>query len=161
MDAPVKPADAGASTDNTGAMEPAEAAFVEIRRTHRAFDRAVCEIIGKYDLSDTQFSALRALRDAGADGIPSGEIANRMSSRVPDITRLVDRLIGAGLAERKPCHADRRVVWVKLSAKGRALLKRIEAPIRKLNAEQFSALSEKQLRTLARLLRKARSGGSA
>src|SRR5262245_29060496 len=51
------------------------------------------------ELTLHQYNVLRILRGS-PEGLPSGEIANRMIARDPDITRLVDRLERRGLVTR-------------------------------------------------------------
>ena len=84
------------------------------------------------------------------------EVAERMIAPKTDISRLIGRLVKAGLVARQRCGHDGRVVWVDLSAKGKALLKKLAEPIDQLHESQFGALSQKELETLNRLLVKAR-----
>lgn len=151
MNTPVKPRRA-AGTAKAETSE--ESAFREIRRAYRKLDRAIYDIIHDHNLSETQFSALRALRRAGPHGLPCSEITQQIAGRVPDITRLVDRLAKAGLVERCPCPEDRRVIWVKLTDAGRGFLKKIDKPLAEHNARQFSRLTGTELTTLVDLLRK-------
>ncbi|MBX9638335.1 MAG: hypothetical protein K2X97_00980, partial [Mycobacteriaceae bacterium] len=67
-------------------------AFVQLQRTADGFQQAITEFLKRYELSPTQFNALRILRGAGAEGLPSGEIGARLINKDPDITRLLDRL---------------------------------------------------------------------
>jgi DNA-binding MarR family transcriptional regulator len=85
------------------------------------------------------------------------EIAERMIAPKTDISRLIERLVGTELVSREQCSEDGRVVWVKLSAKGKAILKKLANPVDELHASQFGSLSQKELDTLNRLLVKARA----
>lgn len=118
-------------------------------------------------LSPSQYNVLRILRGAGAEGIACSKIAERMITRDPDMTRLLDRLEKRGLVERARQPSDRRVIRTQITAAGMALLNHLDRPINELHAGQLRHLGDKKLRTLARLLEVARkvnklnSGGSA
>ncbi|HTN76819.1 MAG TPA: MarR family transcriptional regulator, partial [Pirellulaceae bacterium] len=90
-------------------------------------------------------------------GLPCLEIASQMITRMPDITRLVDRLEAAGLVERSRTDTDRRVVLVKITAGGLELLAKLDQPVRDTHQRIMSSLSEDELRELSRLLTKARA----
>ena len=69
------------------------------------------------DLSATQYNVLRILRGA-PEGLPCGEIANRMITRDPDVTRLLDRLEKRGLISRCRETKDRRTVMARITPDG-------------------------------------------
>ncbi len=104
------------------------------------------------DLSQPQYNALRILRGAGEDGRTCNEIAGRMIHRVPDVTRLLDRLEGRGLILRKREDGDRRVVRVWITKAGLALLTQLDAPIAAMNRENFAALGEKKVAQFCNLV---------
>ncbi len=54
----------------------------------------------------------------------AGDIARRLSVSPPATTALVDRLVNAGLCSRSQ-GADRRVVWVSLTDRGRFLVDKL------------------------------------
>ena len=97
------------------------------------------------DLSQPQYNALRILRGAGEGGRTCNEIAGRMIHRVPDVTRLLDRLEARGLILRKREDADRRVVRVWSTESGLALLATLDAPLSALNRDIFAGLGEKRV----------------
>ena len=90
-----------------------EEAVLNIHRTAEVLGQASAEFLKDYKLSHTQYNVLRILRGAGPDGATCSGIAERMITRDPDITRLLDRLEGRGLVARERSREDRRV------AKGR------------------------------------------
>jgi DNA-binding MarR family transcriptional regulator len=79
-------------------------------------------------LTHGQYNVLRILRGARPEALTCGEIAGRMISRDPDITRLLDRLDQQGLVERHRDAADRRAVRTRISPSGLSLLERLEIP---------------------------------
>src|SRR5436190_8655860 len=88
---------------------PEEAAFLDLLRTTDLLSRRLAVVLKKEDLSSTQYNVLRILRGA-PDGLPCGEIANRMITRDPDVTRLLDRLEKRELISRHREARDRRTV---------------------------------------------------
>src|ERR1700683_16621 len=70
---------------------PEEAAFLDLLRTTDMLSRGLIAVLKAEDISSTQYNVLRILRGS-PEGLPCGEIANRMITRDPDITRLLDRL---------------------------------------------------------------------
>lgn len=114
-------------------------------------------LAGHGQLTFQQYNVLRILRGAGDDGHPCAEIGARMIARVPDVTRLVDRLEARGLVRRERSTADRRVVQVRILTPALDLLGRIDGPIAALAPRMLSALSPRELRALDELLAKARS----
>src|SRR5262245_30589860 len=73
-------------------------------------------------ISGSQYNVLRILRGKAGDGTSCQEVACQMINRMPDITRLVDRLEKAELVERRRTPSDRRVVLIKITKKGLDLL---------------------------------------
>jgi DNA-binding MarR family transcriptional regulator len=133
-------------------------AFLNIEHTADALMRSMADLLKGADLSPTQYNALRILRGAGPGGLPCGEIAERMVTRDPDITRLLDRLARRGLVERARDGRDRRVVTTTITRDGEALLGRLDDPVEQLHARQLSHLGERSLTRLVELLEKARQG---
>lgn len=153
-----EPASAAAASKSSKTGVTEEEVFGELHRAHERLERAVCDLIRRHGLSDVQLAALRAIHEAGEHGLHSGDIAATIPSRLPDITRLVDRLVKMRLVERLPCTEDRRVVWVRLTEKGKRLMREIGRPLKALHRNQLGHLSASERATLARLLRKARRG---
>lgn len=103
------------------------------------------------------FNILNILRGQKGKGLSCSGIGERMVSRDSDITRLIDKLLGMGLAERVRSTEDRRVVLTSINAKGMALLAKIDKPMRGLEKESLGHLSEKEMKQLNALLEKARN----
>ena len=133
-----------------------EEAALNLLRTTDALVRQTVEMLKAWSLSPTQYNALRILRGAGAEGVTCGELSERMLTKDPDITRLIDRLDTRGLITRGRHDQDRRVVRTRITQAGLDLLAEIDKPARKLSREQLGHLSEDQLRQLIGLLELAR-----
>jgi DNA-binding MarR family transcriptional regulator len=125
----------------------------------RTFDRLhVLEeaLFSQFDLTPQQYNALRLLSAEHPNQMRTLELAGRLISRAPDITRLLDKLEQRGLIERERPAENRRVVYVGITEAGRALLRELREPLRRCHSQQLGHLSEKALRDLIRLLRDAR-----
>jgi DNA-binding MarR family transcriptional regulator len=94
---------------------------------------------------------LRILRGAPA-GLLCGEVGNRMITRDPDITRLLDRLEKRGLISRSRETKDRRTVVVRMTPAGLDLVGRLDGPVQAVHREQLGHLGEKRLKNLSELL---------
>ena len=130
-------------------------AFVQLQRTADRLQQAVAEFLKPYELSPTQFNALRILRGAGAEGLPSGEIGTRLINKDPDITRLLDRLEKRGLVKRGRGVEDRRQVVARLTPAGQRLLAKLDEPIQAHHRETLGHLKAGELKELIRLLQAA------
>ena len=104
------------------------------------------------DLTLNQYNVLRILRGSHPTRLPSGEIAERMISRDPDVTRLVDRLHRRGLVSRARGRQDRRVVEVGITDKGREVLKNLDAHVERMPRAMIGHLGSRKLAQLRQLL---------
>lgn len=135
---------------------PEEEAYLNVLRTAAHLEADFTRLFRQHGLSESTYNVLRILRGAGPEGRKATEIACDMVVRVPDVTRLVDRLVEQGLVERRRCPEDRRVVHVTLTARGRALLGRLDAPVAGTHRAQLGHLTRAELNELNRLLVKSR-----
>jgi DNA-binding MarR family transcriptional regulator len=133
-----------------------EVAFLELCRTADILSRRLAELLKSEDLSANQYNVLRILRGS-PDGLPCGEIGNRMITRDPDITRLLDRLEKRDLISRCRETKDRRMVMATTTPAGLKLLARIDEPVRETHRSQLGHLGRKRLRALTELLQTARA----
>ena len=133
-----------------------EAAFLDLLRATDLLSRGLLTILKSEDVSATQYNVLRILRGA-PEGLPCGEIASRMITRDPDVTRLLDRLEKRGLISRCRQTKDRRTVMTRITPAGLKLLKRLDEPVQETHRKQLGHLGMERLEVLAELLREARS----
>lgn len=132
-------------------------AMVGLMLTVEAVRRPFYELMAKHgELTQQQYNVLRILRGAGAQGIPTLDIGDRMIERTPGITRLIDRLIAKGLVERHRSETDRRQVICRISTAGKTLLKKLDRPVEALNRAAMAGLTKSELGELIRLLNKVR-----
>jgi DNA-binding MarR family transcriptional regulator len=135
---------------------PEEAAFLELLRTTDLLSRGPARVLKSEDLSATQYNVLRILRGA-REGLACGEIANRMITRDPDITRLLDRLEKRRLIVRARDTLDRRTVITRISSEGLKLLARLDEPVQDAHRNQLGHLGRQRLEALSEILRISRS----
>lgn len=135
---------------------PEQEAYLNVVRTATQLAGEFERLFKKYGLSCAAYNALRILRGGGAEGRTCNDIGGDLVAQVPDVTRLVDRLERAGLAERCRCQTDRRVVYVKITKKGLKVLAKIDSPLLDLHRQQLAHLGPKKLGDLNRLLVLAR-----
>jgi DNA-binding MarR family transcriptional regulator len=132
-----------------------EAAFLDLLRTADLLGRGIAAVLKAEALSPTQYNMLRILRGA-PEGLSCGEIGDRMITRDPDITRLLDRLEKRRLISRSRETRDRRTVVTKITPAGLALLGRLDEPVRQAHRRQLGHMGAGKLRKLMRLLEEAR-----
>ncbi len=112
------------------APPPEQDAFVMLQRAAARLMDGVAELLRPYGLRPPQYNVLRILRGAHPQELACHEIAARMMTREPDLTRLLDRLEAAGLAKRTRQASDRRVVRVGITR----FRPRTPAPARRADA---------------------------
>lgn len=79
------------------------------------------EFFKPYGISRQQFNILRILRGAN-EPLKVQTIKDRMIERSPNATRLMDKLQAKAFIERSSSDEDRRVVYIEITSKGKALL---------------------------------------
>jgi DNA-binding MarR family transcriptional regulator len=115
------------------------------------------EICQRAGITHQQYVALWALclaDDPGA-GIPTGAVADGSLNRASDATRLVDRMVRAGLAERIPHEHDRRSVLVRATAEGRRIFEQVTPDLQQFHRREWSNLSTAEVDMLNSLLSRA------
>jgi DNA-binding MarR family transcriptional regulator len=134
-----------------------EEANLNLQRTAEAVAFPFERLFAENRISGPQYNVLRILRGHGGRGLPCSEIGTQMISRMPDMTRLIDRLEQAGLVRRSRTTEDRRIVLICITDAGLALLARLDRPVRELNKQTLGHLTPADLAELNRLLVKARN----
>jgi MarR family transcriptional regulator, organic hydroperoxide resistance regulator len=135
---------------------PQQEAFLNLWRTYDRLRQFEDELFGRYGLTAQQYNALRLLRAAHPKKLPTLNLAARLISRAPDITRLLDKLHERGLIDRERPADNRRVVNVGVTEQGLALLAQLADEVRACHQRQLGHLAPDEMQTLVSLLRKAR-----
>jgi DNA-binding MarR family transcriptional regulator len=128
-----------------GFESPEQEAFLSVIVTADALLAELSDVLKPRELSAPLYNVLRILRGAGREGLPCKEIGARLVTRVPDVTRLTDRLLSMGLAERQRAKDDRRVVRVSITKAGKEILAGLDDAVSALHQKRFGLLSRKKL----------------
>jgi len=129
--------------------------LLDLLRLHEELLSDVTALLKEHGVTAPQYNVLRILRGAGPDGLNGTGIAAAMITRVPDVTRLVDRLEQAGLVRRERSREDRRAVHVRIEAAGLALLARLDAPMLAGHEAALKGMTLPELEDLAAALQRA------
>lgn len=106
------------------------------------------------DITQQQYNILRIL-NGSKQPLSTLQIRSRMLDKMSDTSRIVERLMKKGLVEKRTCTADKRLVDVSISARGVALLEKLENMNTELD-EILNRLTEEEAKTLNLLLDKIR-----
>ena len=137
-------------------------AYLNVIRTADVLIRDTGEVLKPAGLSTVQYNVLRILRGmkctGGPDtGLACREVAERMITRDPDMTRLLDRLEKRGLISRCREEKDRRVVRTCITQAGLDLLASLDDVVLQTHQRQLQHLGEERLKRLIELLEDARA----
>jgi DNA-binding MarR family transcriptional regulator len=122
----------------------AHEAIVGLMRTADLIKRQTAAYVEPHGITLQQFNVLRILRGAGDEGLPTLEVADRMIEQTPGVTRLLDRLEKKELVRRQRCPKDRRQHLCWITAKGLALLEKIDAVASRAPEESLKGLRQKE-----------------
>ncbi|OYW11604.1 MAG: MarR family transcriptional regulator [Planctomycetales bacterium 12-60-4] len=131
-------------------------AYLNLWRTYDRLKVIEEEVFAPVGISPQQYNTLRLLKAVSPQGLTVQGIGDRLISRAPDMTRLLDRLEDRGWVARVRRSDNRRVVDVTLTASGRALLEELAAKVRECHHAQLGHLTPEQLQALIDILGVAR-----
>ena len=135
---------------------PEQEAYLNLLYTQDKLSEEFSELFKAHGLTQPQYNVLRILRGVGGKGLSTMAILDPMIIRIPDITRLIDRLERGSHIKRTMSKKDRRVIFVKITAKGLDLLSKLDKPVLGLHKDQLGHLTRGELAELNRLLQKSR-----
>ena len=133
-------------------------AHLDIARTSSALSDALERALRPHGLTSAQYNVLRLLRAADPVGLCRNALRERLPSRMPDVTRLLDRMEVAGFVTRERSPQDRRLVTTRITARGRQAADQLDAEVRREHQRRLGHLEPTQLRTLVDLLARVRTG---
>jgi DNA-binding MarR family transcriptional regulator len=126
--------------------------FVAIVRTADSLAQEAEQLIKSHGLTGAQYNVLRILRGSEPEGLLCRGISERMISRDPDITRLLDRMEKRNLITRERQTEDRRVIKTRITTEGLACLKKLDHPVSELHQRQFGHMKAARKKLVAELL---------
>ncbi len=127
-------------------------AQLNIVRTSNMLTDSFEQMLKPWGITATQYNVLRILKGAEPEGLCRNEVRDRLITRMPDATRLLDRMEDAGLVTRIRDDKDRRLVTTTITRKGRHLVDSLDDVVERQHDERLGHLSAQQLETLIRLL---------
>ena len=132
-------------------------AYLSLLRTADDSKRYASQALESAGVTLQQYNVLRILRGAGAEGLPTLAVAERMLERTPGVTRLIDRMENKGWVARQRCTNDRRRVWCRITTEGLGLLSHLDAPIGELDDALSGVLDESEIGDLIDYLDRLRA----
>lgn len=140
-------------------FDPHREAWIALTQTHSAVSGRLQEVLTAAELPPLPwFEVLATLDRAPEHRLKMGELAEALVITRGGLTKLVDRLIKAGLLERTFCETDRRVSYATLLPAGVELLAEMRPLVRAELAAAFSAnLSVEQAEELRSMLEQIRT----
>jgi DNA-binding MarR family transcriptional regulator len=136
---------------------PEAEALLSVLRTSALLDHALGQTLKPFGLTYTQYNVLRILAGAGENGLCGKEVAERLVSPVPDVSRLLDRLADTGLISRCRDAQDRRHVTATITPEGLELLERAAPELLAMEEHWFGGLERKRMRSLIEVLAEVRA----
>ncbi len=108
----------------------------------------------KVDISPPHFEIMKLLDEAGT--LHTCEIGERLLIARAQMTHLIDKLVDLGIVERRMDTADRRMINIVLTSKGRAIVDERDSTVKRATKETLSCLTDEELEDLSDSLRKIR-----
>ena len=132
--------------------EEAEAARVldAIRRIVQTLRVASRDADRRFGMSAAQLFVVQRLAEGGASSL--NDLAARTLTHQSSVSVVVQRLVDGGLVERTPSRHDARRVALELTAKGRALARRLPRAAQDRLIDAIETLPSAERRVLADLL---------
>ena len=137
----------------------AEEAHLNLARTDAVLQEGLDHVLRPHGVSVAQYNVLRILRGASPEGLCRQEIRDRLLTRRPDVTRLLDRMEQLGLIDRRREGDDRRFVTTHITRKGMALLAQLDDQVQQFHRKRLGHVDHGRLRTLVTLLEDVRGAG--
>jgi DNA-binding MarR family transcriptional regulator len=143
-----------------GSDDPRITAFGLLLEAFSAVERAVLADLSRTsNLPGPEFEVLIRLSRSPGQRLRLTELANQVRLSTSGLSRLVDRVEGAGLVRREACPSDRRGAFAVLTEEGEAALAAALPPhLESLERNVVAPLGPEDLSTLEGLLRRLRDG---
>jgi DNA-binding MarR family transcriptional regulator len=136
---------------------PQQETYLALWRTYDRLRSLEDSLFAEFELTAQEYNLLRLLRAASPDAVPTLSMVDRLVSRAPNVTRMLDHLEERGFIVRCRSTEDRRAVLVSITDSGLALLERIAEPLKECHERQLGHLSPSDMKHLRQLLLKART----
>jgi DNA-binding MarR family transcriptional regulator len=114
----------------------------------------------RFDTTLPRFDLMAQLERA-PEGLKMNELSRRMMVTGGNVTGITDQLVAERLVERIDVEGDRRAYRVRLTPKGRKLFNEMAREHEDWIVQAFSALTEKDMAALHKLLGKVKDTAAA
>jgi DNA-binding MarR family transcriptional regulator len=101
-------------------------AVINLIYTSNWITEHIKKVLDNQDITLQQFNILRILRGSDPQPLSTLTIRERMLDKMSDTSRIVDRLVIKGLAVKKTCSTDKRLVDVNITDAGKKMLEAID-----------------------------------
>jgi DNA-binding MarR family transcriptional regulator len=139
------------TTKRDGRREDIVEIVENLHRMFKAVDTFSRRTLKDFGVTGPQIWALRTIDSAGDMTI--GELADKMFLHMSTVSSLLDRLETRKFLSRTRSTGDRRVVHLRLTPAGRAILKRAPEPPRSKVPRGLQHLGDQDLRMIHRAVR--------
>lgn len=135
-------------------------AHLNVIRTASVLADGMDHVVKPAGITLPQYNVLRILQGAEPNGLCRNDVRDRMLTRMPDMTRLLDRMESAGLVSRCRDEEDRRLVTTRITPKGLELVHALDDAVAAEHKKRLGHMSQQQLETLIELLGIARQNSA-
>lgn len=129
---------------------PAPRTAYLVGRLDRMLRRRIAEAIAPHGLTVPQYTAMSVLKARGA--LSNAQLAERSLTSAQAANEMVKSMLERGWLSREPHPSHGRIVHLRLTAQGGALLSQCDAAVDKVEAELLRQLSTEERDELKRLL---------
>ncbi len=136
-------------------------ALLSVLRTAALLEHRINETLRPFGITELQYNVLRILRGARPHGLCGREISERVVSKVPDVSRLLDRMEAMQLLRRQRDPDDRRHVTARITPKGLRVLEEATPELETMERERFGHLDPELLQQIIDGLAAVRDGLAA
>ena len=114
--------------------------------------RITKELARRADLTGPQLTVVKLLESIG--DLSLSELSERIRAQNSTVTGIIDRMEREGLVTRERSKEDRRVVYIKLTPKGRELAREIPVEPMEIFKSALETLSGQEMKDLLRIMTK-------
>ena len=128
--------------------------IIHLMLIHNKVSEHISYALKPFGISMQQFNVLRILR--GQQGKPANlsTLNERMVSKMSNTTRLVDKLLKKGYANRIVCVSNRRKVEITITDEGLEVLTEMDIAMKKAEKDLLANLTDLELKQLNHLFNK-------
>lgn len=109
-------------------------------------------LLRPYNLTTATYDILRILEVSQDLEQSCGDISTQLVAKVPDMTRLLDRLERLNYVERKRSEEDRRVITVRITRQAQEMLEATKKSVRNFYIRELGHLGGAKLQEISELL---------